>query len=358
MERAARFRGARSAGTIEVRMTARCGWLLLGIAVGMHCLPGCYLLRQRADPCEVPADVATRKGEPGTVMGMAKTGDPAYPSALQNASRSDEQVGEDVQRVPLQPTVGLGPKETIGELVVDPPPTTDAPKLPEPPIKLAPFVQALQAILDDRHQDALKHLQAYDPETQEFYLRILPALTILARKRIDQLSLPEVAVLNAQLESLLVTLRPRTELVIERMCYCEWFKAYGIYQPLPDSHAFVAPSGDRPGEMVSLYVEVRNVASVPHDNYFETRLSSTIEIRDAKGQRVCPPLDFKDGEKPLRLRSRPHDHWNCYTFAVPPLPAGSYQLILHIADETGAGSRRVAHKALEFRVTPVGSRAN
>src|SRR5205823_688148 len=157
----------------------------------------------------------------------------------------------------------------------DPPPEQlSAPKQesPAPPVKLAPLVMALQCVLDGRHQDAIKHLQCYDAETQEFYLRILPTLTILARTPIDQLTAQEVAVLNDQLQRLQTTLRPRTELVIERMCYCDWVKAYGVYKPLADGHAFMAPTADWPGEMVHLYVEVRNVASVPQGNLFETRL--------------------------------------------------------------------------------------
>ncbi len=150
----------------------------------------------------------------------------------------------------------------------------------------------------------------------------------------------------------------RAELAIDQMCYCAGVpKSYGFYQPLAEGHAFVAPAGDRPGEIVRLYVELRNFASVQRDGCFETRLCSTIEIRDAKGQQVHPTLDFKKNEAtPLRVLTRLNDYYNCYTFLAPPLPAGTYQLVLHIADETIPGTRRVAQKTLEFRVTPVGAR--
>lgn len=346
-------------------MTSRCGWLLLGIAVGMQCLPGCFPLRARSDGSDgvrqsetAPAGVAIGKRPPPEEPAIAKTtGDSTYPPVLDGSSQPDDIKRDQPPSPTVQPptpTVVPEPKDLVAHEAHDPPATADTKPAAEPPIKLAPFVLALQCVLDDRHQDALKHLEGYDSETQKFYLRYLPMLTIMARKRVDQLSDSEVAVLNDQLQSLLLTLRPRTELVIERMCYCERFKGYGVYQPLPEGHAFVAPSGDRPGEMVSLYVEVRNVASVQRGDCFETRLSSTIEIRDGRGQLV-KAIPFTERAEPQRVRSRLNDYCNALVFPVPALPPGTYQLILQIVDETNPGTRRVAQKAMEFRVSPIGS---
>jgi hypothetical protein len=199
-------------------------------------------------------------------------------------------------------------------------------------------------------------LKAYDTETQEFYLRILPIMTIFAKKHINDLNSQEVAVLSEQLQSLLTTVRPRTELVIDRMCCCKLITNFGMYQPLPEEHAFVASSAERPdGETVRLYVEVRNFASVPRGGFFETRLSSAIEIRDARGQKVYD-FDFKISEK--QLMTRVNDYYIPYTFTVPNLPPGTYQLVLRIADETVPGVRRIAQKAIDFRITSVGTRAH
>ena len=110
-----------------------------------------------------------------------------------------------------------------------------------------------------------------------------------------------------------------------------------------------------PGELVRLYVEVRNFASVPQGGYFETRLSSRIEIRDGQGKTVWAN-DFDQEKKPLRTLSRLSDFYYLYCFVTPHLPAGTYQLVLLLADETIAGSRRVAQKSHEFRVTPLSAR--
>jgi hypothetical protein len=335
-------------GAVEVRMTSRYLWLLLLIAVGIPSLPGCLALRTRSDTVRqtdiAPADVAVGKRPPAEEPAVAKSGDSAYPSVLED---------------PPAPTVEPpDARQLVDHHQPEPPQAVDTkPPVAELPMKFAPVVMALQCILDDHHKDALKHLEAYDAETQKFYLRFLPTLTILARKSIDQLTATEVAMLNEQLQSMLLTLRPRTELVIERMCYCESFKAFGDYTPLPEGHAFVAPSGNRYGEMVSIYVEVRNVASVQQGDSFETRIVNTIEIRDAAGRRVGD-FAFDEDKKPLRVRSRLNDYGNMLTFPVPPLLPGTYQLVLRVADETIPGARRVAEKTLEFRVSPMGARAN
>ena len=257
------------------------------------------------------------------------------------------------------PQVDVPPASEGTAAHCDPPPPVAAPQGPAPsnttPLtapreKRWPLVEALQCILDDRHQDALRYLEAYDAETQKFYLRILPPLTAVAQKGISELSPQEVAVLNEQLHSLLIKLRPYSEFGIGRMCYCDWIINYGIYHPLAEGHAFAAPTSERPGELVELYVELVNFASVPRGVFFETKLSSMIEIYNARGEKVRV-LKFKQEEEPpVQSLSRLNDFHNVYSFVVPDLPRGPYQLVLQVADETIPGSRRVARKSLEFRI--------
>jgi hypothetical protein len=309
-------------------MTSRSGWVLLGIVVGCACLPSCITVR--------PGTVDSYDAEPYTL--------PPPPAPLPQSPKVAP------LEVVVEPRVSNSP-ETVADRVdgrKEPPPKA-------PAVKHSPLAEALECILDDRHQDALRHLAAYDAETQEFYLSILPTLTIFGKKHFNQLTSEEVAVLNDQLQSLLTKLRPKTDLVIDRMCCCEWVKAFGIFQPTEETRAFVGPAGDRPGDLVQLYVEVRNFASVPRGSCFETRLASTIEIRDARGEKVHF-LDFKDGKEPLKSLTRLNDYYNTYSFPVPNLPPGTYQLVLQIADETVPGTRRVAQKTIEFRITPLSVR--
>ncbi len=219
----------------------------------------------------------------------------------------------------------------------------------EKPARSAALVEALQCVLDHRHGEALQHLQSYDRKTQEFFLRLLPPIALLAQKTIEDLTASEVSVLHDQLQSLLGTLRPRTELVIDKMVFCEWVKSYGMYKPLPENHKFQAGTPSQPGELVQLYVELRNFCSEPVDEaYHVTRLTSSVEVRDGHNK-LWWSYRF-EGKQPLRSRSFLHDYFNNYTFHVPHLPPGEYTLTIQVMDETRADIRRTARKSLEFRV--------
>lgn len=228
-------------------------------------------------------------------------------------------------------------------------PATPAVKQPVP-VKREPLAEALACVLENKHNEALACLQAYDPETQDLFLRLLPAVAVLAKKKVTDLSAPEVALLHEQLQTMLTSLRPRTPLVIDKACFCESVKGYGNYKPLPEGHAFAAPLSGRPGEMVQLYVELKNFLNEPRLGGYETRLSSSVEVADSRGELVWS-YRFEDEQNPIRSRTQLHDWYNNYRFHIPKsLPPGTYRLTIQISDETLAESRRVARQSLEFRV--------
>ncbi|MCS7047431.1 MAG: hypothetical protein NZO58_13825, partial [Gemmataceae bacterium] len=143
---------------------------------------------------------------------------------------------------------------------------------------------------------------------------------------------------------------------IDKMCFCESVTGIGNYKPLPDGYAFAPASGNRPGELVQLYVEFRNFVSEPRQGAFETRLSSSVEISDSRGELLWS-YRFEDERKPIRSRTQLHDWYNNYTFFVPKgLPPGTYRLTLQVADETLPDHRRVARRSIEFRVAAVPAR--
>lgn len=351
------------------RMARRYVWLLLHLTLGAAALPGCsHTLLGRLGDKDCPC---TASDEPAAHPKSFSTATPSRPE-IQARSVSAEVTQqtsnklartEDViaaqtparapspRSVPAQPT-GFGTPGTvrITQPEKEPPPTIVVPKA----APRAPLVEALQCMLDDRHQEALKHLRAYDQETQEIFLRILPPLTVFARKRLDQLAPQEVAVLNDQLCSLLTTLRPRTELAIDRLCFVRQVKGYGLYDPLPPGHAFLAPSGRALGDLVVLYVELRNFCSEERRGGYETQLNCTAIIRDAKGN-LRKRLNFNgDRRATMHSRTRKHDLHDVCCFYVPPdLEPGTYQLTLEVIDETIPELRRSARKTIAFRVTAV-----
>lgn len=230
---------------------------------------------------------------------------------------------------------------------VEPPPAPVPPPPPAEVVKREPLADAVQCILQNRHDEAVRHLQAYDPQTQDWFLRLLPALSILTRKKIQDLDGAEVAVLHEQLLTLLAALRPRTELSISKACFCEWIKGYGDYKPLPEGYAFTAWSASKPGECVQLYIELRNFASELRNGQYVTKLASAVEIRDPKGELMWS-YRFDDSK---HGRTQLHDYYLSYSFHVPKnIPPGTYSLVIQIADETNPDARRMVRKALEFRV--------
>ena len=213
-----------------------------------------------------------------------------------------------------------------------------------------PVVQALADILKDDRSRAIGRLKNYDPATQTLLLEMLRPLAIIAQKKLCDLSSLEVTRLIDQLVELLQSLQPRSSLTIDQACFCQSVKSFGDYEPLPEGHVFLASMPNRPGERVTLYVQLRNFASVPRDGAFETRLASSVEIHNAKGEKIWN-YNFEDRQHPVRRRAPLHDYFNNYTFNVPYLPPGNYVLTIQIADETIPEARREpATKSLEFRV--------
>lgn len=224
------------------------------------------------------------------------------------------------------------------------------PVVAEKPPRQEPILEALRCALENRPNDALEHLKNYDRETQELFIRLLPPLAMLAHKRLEALSPAEVAVLHEQLQGLITSLRPRTELSIGTMCFCEWIRSYGVYRPLPDNHMFQAGAAGQPGELVQLYVEVHNFCSERRQTHHETRLSSTVEISDAEGRPRWRHA-FDDVKQPIRSLARLHDFFNNYSFHIPAeIGPGVYTVTVQVADETVPEQRRVARKSLRMVV--------
>ena len=174
-------------------------------------------------------------------------------------------------------------------------------------------VLALQYMLEGRHPDAIKALAAYDADKQELLLRFMPVFVTLIKKRLDDMSSEEVAVLNKQLFRMIDQLRPRSELTISKMCYCKDVFGYGSYNALPDHHPFLAGTENRIGEKVQLYIELKNFASEPtKDGEFLTKLSCMLELHDAAEKKVWSKrVEAKETALVRRAQSErfPHPLW-------------------------------------------------
>ena len=149
-------------------------------------------------------------------------------------------------------------------------------------------------------------------------MRWLPALALLSEKSVEQLTAVETAMLQEQVNGLLMVLRDRTDLVIDKLCLCERIDGYGDYKPVREGHAFQAR------ELVQAYVEVRNIASVlREDRYYVTVLKGSITFQDAQCTRVRI-INISNKERELRSIEPRSECMRSVSFNVPPdLPGGT-----------------------------------
>jgi hypothetical protein len=220
-----------------------------------------------------------------------------------------------------------------------------------------PLVAALTCFLKQEDpkaaaEEAIRHLDRYGDATKEWFRRVLPIMARLTRTGLDQLPQEEIALMQDQIETLLLTLRARSTLAIEKMCFCADIDADGKHKPLPEAHAFLPACGDRPGEQVLLYVELRNVGSIRKGTCYETRLSGVVKIHPEGADAGSAPAysrNLKAQNRPLRTPTLCNDYFHSYCFYLPSMPAGKYVLTLEVTDET-TQPPRTAVKKLPFVV--------
>jgi len=345
-------------------------WALAAALCG-SLMPGCT----RAVPPVVPAEP-----QASPVQGAMAAAESPYhglppPAAAQDSDAKPPRTGATlVSREPLPPGLPpdpLPPPSAVadkpsGGARLDPPAEEGAPaRLPMPAAPPAeakppgeptepPLVEALRSFLDSRPADAVASLKTYDKDNQELLLLLLPVASRLTEGSVEKANAQEVAFFMEQVNAVLLAMRPRAALVIDKMCFCKWIQTFGVYEPTPDKPTY------RPGDWAKVYVEVRNFSSekredAPGQTFYVTSLESSAEILDGRRNKVWPQ---GPGRQPLqrlgpdRSRTLRHDYFdNCY-FKVPELPPGSYTLWIQVED---VATRRTARRSLDFDVRYAGS---
>lgn len=362
-------------------MTRKLAWGLLLCFTQLTTLPGCLQLPYfSSSTTEGPKKIYEHTLNPHDEFVPSRIGQ--EPAGFSTAQQADTPV-KTISKMPNLPSRGSGPLiieqpgpgPTIGtvheeiikpkkasqgasavvESVGEPKPLTIQP----PPLPLVDkkredaLLDALKSLIEKRHDEAIQLLRVYDKETQEIIIRVLPVLTLVAQKPFSELTSQEIAIVNEQLFSALIMLRPRCELAVSKTCFCKEVLGFGWYKPLAENHAFVTGTKDRLGEEVQLYVELKNFLSEKtKDGDFVTKLACTLELQDSAGKKVWSHR-FDRADAASRRSAQLNDLHRNYTFYVPAIPPGTYQLTLQITDETNPEQRRVASEKLIFRVTPV-----
>jgi hypothetical protein len=250
------------------------------------------------------------------------------------------------------------PQEVLqvrADVPADPPPRPAPAPLPilpapTPPPSLAearadsPVVEALRCYQNKAPDQAARHLRPIEPTSRELLACLLPLAVRIGEGGLPQADPQDLAALVDQVQGLLGPLRERAALEIPRLCFCRPVSAPGrssVYELLDENHLF------RPGEMVAVYMELRNFTCLPNGSDFRTHVVTTVEIRDERDQLV-ERFDITRDDPSLSPRL---DFSNGVRFPLPSaLPAGAYTLWLKVTD---APTGRTAKRSLDFRVTTV-----
>jgi hypothetical protein len=343
-------------------------WMLLFTAgLCAIALPGCaacdnFLLKyfyREPPPCE-PGINQERMGPPPDYFRVAEEApappvvDSPYHPYLPTNSRLEGPSGE------------LPPGQRVLEFT-DPPPVLAPRALPEqndlfgqqelqhpnnhepPSLELQdPLVLAMDFLLKNKPDEALKQVQRCSPPNQEMYMRLLSILVGLHDTPVNRQPPNQVSILQNQLYEVGRLLRAHSDLIIDTMCLCERIDGFGQYTRKRDGYAYKAGIGKQWGEQVNVYLELRNMTSELRDHYFTTNLNGKVTILDNQGMQVWT-YNYRKLEKPLLSLMPRFDCYRSYDFFVPAMPPGKYTLTMEIVDET-CQPYRVAQKSVEFNV--------
>ena len=223
-------------------------------------------------------------------------------------------------------------------------PLPGMPPAPEPPL-----LAAMRAYVENRPDDAIRHLEKLDRPNQEFALAVMPALARGAAMNLAAPDPQEAGHLADQLSGAAAKLEAKAALRVEKVAFCKEIKGFGRYDPWPQAQPY------RPGDFARLYVEVRNLGCHAAADGYLTRAETLLEVRDAKGQLVdqMDPKDYRQRVRVVRFpledrwRSPVRDYYQPYQLQIPS-QAGVYTVTVEVREP--ASGRTARSQPAEFRV--------
>jgi hypothetical protein len=331
-------------------MTRRDWVMTLGTGLCVGLVPACAPTRtQTLDDKIAAAGVpwaklqdssGTRAGSPYTPTAAPIPTSRPTDLHFEQASYPAKPAGEELLPVPpaLSDAVARRPPPAATQPPLPPLTEVKAKPLPDPAL-----VSALRCYLDKRPAEALQWLNHYDRQSQDILLHLLPVVARFAEVSPNKIDQHEMATLVDQLSGVTAALRPKADLIIDKICFVENIWKFGDYDKLEEDHVF------RPGEEVRVYVELKNFSSVPHGDGYRISLAGRGEIREFRGG-LFSNIPFKDRTQADVSLSPRNDCFSRYNFWIPPnIPPGRYTLWLYV---TEVSTRRTASKSLDFQVGP------
>lgn len=217
----------------------------------------------------------------------------------------------------------------------------------------APSVQVLRGLLDRRPEEEInEQLKTYDPVTREALLVMMGSIVQLEQGGgIERIPPRDLAAWTNRLNTLTASLRSRSQLILERSCFCNRINNFGDFVLLPAEHSFFYP-----GELAHVYVQARNLSCRRRGDKYATVLKARLEVYD-ENSRLNPSITWGPMLREDISASPRQDYYINFRFLVR-CPPGLYTLRITLEDWTDAppGAKevpesRMAHCTLDFRVS-------
>jgi hypothetical protein len=242
---------------------------------------------------------------------------------------------------PVRPNPDRVPALPVNAKVEPPPP-------PEPEV-----VEALRQLVKHRPDEAKVVLAHYDSPNREILCALLNIAGRVHEKGLDGLDTQEICTIQDSMRALSLSFLAKAPLCIGRMFFFESGRT-GEIRPLQTGHVFRAGFQERPGELVQIHAEFRNLACKPgENNRYETHVLCTAEIHEAnaKGGTPLRKLELTQGAVVKLVSAAPRtDYEQNFAFYMPDLPAGHLVLTLTLHDLTRPEHPRVIRRSLDFCV--------
>lgn len=339
--------------------------LLVGLTAAA--LPACLGVTKpvaRTDPPANPAArqlAALRPGERVAIHPDARatatvevpTPAPAPSTPPATTAGKTDPAGEPRAPRRLPPPDSEAPSAAADKLIpvkAEPAPFPVAPAAPPPE---PPLLAAMRAYVENRPDDAIRHLQSLDKPNQDFALTVMPLLVRGAQLNMAAADPADVAVMADQFQAVASGMEGKAALRVEKVVFCKRATGFGRYDPWPEAQPY------RPNDLAVLYVELKHVGSAaaagPNGEGFESHAVVNLEVRDAGGRLIeqTDPADWRRRvpvarfEHADRTRSPLRDYSRTYRISVPSQP-GVYTVTVEARDP--AGNRAARSQPAEFRV--------
>ncbi len=340
----------------------RCRWLAIGLNVCL--LAGCMRI---AIPQESRAQLPQVPPDPVASIPTKPTND---------AASSDYLMVSLPPKPPDAPSPTVAPVEKSNEQSTEPdeestesranadePSSTPRPAEPRPLMEIqtapparpdSPSVRALRALVERLPEEEIQEsLKAYDPATREAMLCLLNGVAQLQQSGgIERMTPRDLAVWTEGLQTMTASLRRRSLLILDRMCFCAYIKNFGDFAPLPPEHAFF-----QPGEVAHIYVQVRNFSSRCERDRHVTLVKGRLQIFD-ENNRERPLIDWSSEPRRDVSAVPRQDFYINFRYPVDVhCPSGLYTMRITVEDWTDAppGAKevpesRIARRTIDFRV--------